>query len=170
MAASGAIKLRCFFFVASRAAAKIGGFDCASPSFSVKSRVRRGGEPAFVAREGDGAGEQIAVDDLIDDAKFQGIRGADGIAHGAHFHCLRDSGQAGQALRSGGAGDDAEFHFGLADLRGRNRDAIMARHGGLESAAQRGAVDRGHDGLRGGFNPVQDDVEAGAPFAGRHSR
>ncbi len=62
------------------------------------------------------------------------------IAGGAHFDSFGYAGEPGKPLRAGGAGDDAEFHFRLADLRASDGDAIVAGHGDFEAAAESGAV------------------------------
>jgi branched-chain amino acid transport system substrate-binding protein len=45
------------------------------------------------------------------------------------------------------AGDDAEVHLGLANLRRRQRDAIVTGHRQFQATAERRAVDGHHDGL-----------------------
>ncbi len=64
----------------------------------------------------------------------------------------------GQPLRAFRAGDDAEIHFGLADLRARDCDTIVASHGQLEPAAKRRTMDRHHDGLRAVLDALEQVV------------
>ncbi len=52
----------------------------------------------------------------------------------------RGAAQPRQPLRAAGAGNDAEQHFRLADLGARHRDAVVAGHRELETAAERVAV------------------------------
>ena len=116
--------------------------------------------PNFRFGERDGAGQQIAVNDLIEDAGFQSVRCLDRIAARAHLDRLLDARQARQALRSRRAGDDAEFHFRLPDLRIRYRYAIVAGHGCFQAAAERRAVNRRHNGLARFFHRIQNLIEA----------
>ncbi len=78
---------------------------------------------------------------------FQSFFRRDRIAVGAHFHRGGDARKSGQTLRSSRARNDAELHFGLADLRRRNGDAIVAGHREFQAAAKRGAVNRNDDRL-----------------------
>jgi hypothetical protein len=54
-------------------------------------------------REGDRAGQQIAVDDVIDDARGQRLRRRDRLAVGAHLERHLRAGQTRQPLRAAGA-------------------------------------------------------------------
>jgi hypothetical protein len=65
-----------------------------------------------------------------------------------------------QALRSASAGDDPQQHFGLPDLGAGYGHAIVARHGELQAAAQRRAVDGAHDRLGAIFDAPQQRVYA----------
>jgi hypothetical protein len=53
-----------------------------------------------------------------------------------------------------GAGQQAELHFGRAELGRRHRHPIMAGERDFEPAAERGAVDRGDHRLRAIFDRV----------------
>ena len=68
---------------------------------------------------------------------------------------LLDADQPRQPLRAFGAGDDAEVHFGLAQLRVGDGHAVVAGHGHLEAAAERRAVDRHHDRLGAVLDALQ---------------
>ena len=120
----------------------------------------------FFEREGDGAGEQITLDDAVHDARSGGARGRNVLAEGAHLDGQLGAGQARQALRTGGAGDDTEQHFRLADLCRRNRDAVVASHGKFQTSAERGAVDRRDYRL----GTVLDVAQAGVNGAGSLER
>ena len=61
-------------------AAKIGALVCSLPSLPFRSRVRRGGVPILAPRESQRALQQIAFNNLVDDAAFERVRGADRIA------------------------------------------------------------------------------------------
>ncbi len=86
-----------------------------------------------------------------------GLFGGDRIAHRAHLGRVHDAGQARQTLRAGRAGNQSEFHFGLADEGRRYGDAVMAGLGDFEAGAEGRAVDRAHDRL----GAVLDREEAG---------
>ena len=105
----------------------------------------RGG---FFEREGDGARQQIAVhlviNDAIDDAFGQRAFGADVLAQRAEFHGRSHAAQTRQPLRAARAGNDTQQHFGLADFGARHGHAVVAGHGKLQAAAQRGAVNGAH--------------------------
>ena len=73
--------------------------------------------------------------------------GGDRLAVGAHLERERGAAQPRQPLRAAGAGDDAEQHFGLADLGARHGDAVVAGHRELEAAAERVAVNGGDQRL-----------------------
>jgi hypothetical protein len=68
-------------------------------------------------------------------------------AAGHHLQRLLGADDARQALRAAGAGQQAEVHFGQAALGRRHGHAVVAAQRHLEAAAERGAVDRGDDGL-----------------------
>ena len=142
-----------------------------SPILSCRSRVRRRSRPAARAcREGDGAFQQIAVDHGVDDARLDGPRGGDRLALGAHLECERRPAQPRQPLRAAGAGNDPEVHLGLTDLRGGDSDAVVARHGELEAAAERVAVNRGDERLAGVFQLFQPRVHRLRPLDGLLAR
>ena len=117
----------------------------------------RDGLRSDFAREGHGAGQAGRLrSDLIDDAAARAPSARlIGIADRAHFDRFGDTRQARQSLRSACAGNDAELHFGLADLRVGRRDAIVAGHRDFQSAAERRAVDRHDDRLARVFNREQ---------------
>ena len=125
--------------------------------------------PALCAAgNGDGLGEldraleQVALHDLVDQADLLRLRGGDRIARGDHVERRLDADDARHALRAPGAREDTELHFGQSQLRGRNRDAIVAAERDFEPAAQRRAVDRDHDRLRRILEAVDDGLQAGA--------
>ena len=99
---------------------------------------------------------QVAFDDAVDQADVMRFLGARHAAAGDHFERLLDARDARQALGAAGAGEQAQFDLGNAQLGGGNRDPIMAAERDLEPAAQGGAVDRGDHRLGAGFDPVDD--------------
>ena len=115
---------------------------------------------AHAPREGNGTGQQIAVDQLIDDSPFVRLLGGDRIAHRAHLGRVDDAGQSRQPLRPGRAGDDAELDLRLANLGVRDSDAVMAGLCDFESAAEGRAVDRTHDRLGTIFDRQECRIEA----------
>ena len=142
-----------------------------SPILSCRSRVRRhsfaGGTRL---REGDGAFQQIAVDQGVDDARLDGPRGGDRLALGAHLERERRPAQPRQPLGAPRARNDPEVHLGLTHLRGSDSDAVVARHGELEAAAERVAVNRGNERLAGVFKLFQPRVHRLRPFDGLLAR
>ena len=100
IAASGAIRLRCFLRAVSRAAAKIGAFCSGVPSFWLRSRVFGRGLAGDLARESHRACQQIAFDQLVHDAGLERVLRLDRISAGTHLNRFGDTGQSRQALRS----------------------------------------------------------------------
>src|SRR6266704_1718617 len=88
----------------------------------------RGGLSRNFAREGDGAGQEVAINQAVENSRHQGVLRLDGIAFRAHFHGLCDAGKARKPLRSRSARDQAKLHFRLSDLRVWNSDAVMSGH------------------------------------------
>ena len=121
-------------------------------------------------REGDGAFKQIAVDHGVDDARLDGPRGGDRLALGAHLECERRPAQPRQPLRAPCARNDPEVHLGLTHLRGGDSDAVVARHGELEAAAERVAVNRGNQRLARIFQLFQSCVHRLRPLDGLLAR
>jgi len=121
-----------------------------------------GGLSCDLPRESDSAWQQVAVNQLIDDAGLQRIRRFDRIAIGAHLDRFGDAGEARQALRTSRSRNEAEFHFRLSDLRAGDGDAIVARHGHFQAAAEGGAVNRHYHGLGAVFYFQQKREQAGA--------
>ena len=114
---------------------------------SPNARASCGLAPAFDLRKRDRIVEQVRARDLIDDAGRQRLRGGHGLAGRAHLDRQLRAAQARQPLRAAGAGNDAEQHFRLADFGVGRHHAVVAGHGDFEAAAERVAVDRGHERL-----------------------
>src|SRR5205085_8197812 len=91
--------------------------------------------------------DELTLDEAIDKAAGERVLCADRIAGRAHFERLPNPRHSGQPLRSARARQEAKLHFRRAQLRRRNRNAIMAGERDLEAAAERRPVDRGHYGL-----------------------
>ena len=90
----------------------------------------------------DRAFEQIAFDDLVDEAHVVGLARGNRIARGDDVQSGFDAGDARQALGSAGAGKQAELDLGQADFGAGDGAAVMAGERNLEAAAEGGAVDR----------------------------
>ena len=142
-AAYGACAPRAVFFKPARAAVKAAAAAAGSRDLgrSARATLRVSPRRGFRARESDGAGQQLAVHNLIDDPFRQRAFRADVLAQRAHFNGRGHAAKARQALRSASAGNDPQQHFGLSHLGGGHGHAIVAGHGELQAAAQRGAVD-----------------------------
>ena len=75
--------------------------------------------------------------------------------------------QARQALRSAVAGNEAELHFGLAELGVSTGEAHGAGHGDLASAAERESVDAGDHRLAQILDQVEHRLAAMRVLLGR---
>ncbi|MNY02710.1 hypothetical protein D3C86_1352930 [compost metagenome] len=92
---------------------------------------------------------QIRFGEFIHQADAQRVLGRDRLAVDDHLQCLGRTDQAGQALGSSRAGQQAELDFGQAETGVRCGDAVVAAERDLEPAAQRGSVyGRDHGFLR----------------------
>jgi hypothetical protein len=107
------------------------------------------------------AGAQLAFrHDLIEQACGEAGLRIDVRARCDHLQRLFRADDAWQALRSARTGQQTEMHFGQAALRRRHSDAIVATQRSFQAAAERGAVDRGDDGLGRILDRVADIVQA----------
>ena len=109
------------------------------------------------------------VHDPIDKARLQRLCRLDGPSRHAHRQRRLDADQPRQALGAFGAGDDAEVHLRLSQLRVWHGHAVVPGHGHLEAAAERRAVHRHHDGLGTVLDAGQEPVHVrrarlGAPY------
>jgi hypothetical protein len=109
--------------------------------------------------EGQRAGLQVALDELVEERRaLQLLGGNDGPGNDHVERRLRPE-QARQALRAAGAGQDAELHFRQRDLRAGHGDAVVAAERQLEAAAHAGAADGGDDRLGGRLDDADHGVE-----------
>ncbi|MNX44279.1 hypothetical protein D3C86_747620 [compost metagenome] len=69
--------------------------------------------------------------------------------------------QTGRALRAARARQQAQVHFGQAQLGAGKRYAIVRGQGHFQPAAQRRAMQRGHHRLGAGFNLIADVGQGG---------
>ena len=65
-------------------------------------------------------------------------------------------------MGSTGARQQAQVHFGQANARAVQRDAVIAGHGSFQATAQRGAVNGRHGKLAAGLDSTQHLVQGGA--------
>ena len=106
--------------------------------------------------------ELVGGDDLVDEAHRQRLRGADLAAAHDEVLGLGRADQAGQALGAAAAGDDAEQHLRLAELRLLAGDPEVAGERQLAAAAEGEAGDRGDGGAGIVGHRVEGPVEAAA--------
>ncbi len=115
-----------------------------------------------LASECHGPGQQVAVNDPVDNARLQSFGRGHGITKSAHFCRHGHAGQPRQTLRAAGAGNDAQFALGLSDLRGCHGDAIVASHRGFQSAAKGRAMNGADDRLGAVLQDVEHRIQADA--------
>ena len=89
-----------------------------------------------------------AFDDFLDQAVLERFRRADRIAANDHLDRKLRADRARQTLRATGARQQTELHFGQAEPRFLDRDAIVACQRNFETATERGTMDRSDDRLR----------------------
>src|SRR5262249_11302908 len=112
--------------------------------------------------EGDGSREQIPFDYLVNNTRGERVPGRHWLSESAHFDRLGNAGEPRQALRPFTAANDAHPNLGLAEVRRRTRNAIMARHRSFKPSTVRRAVNGCDNGLGTIFEIVdgrQDGVE-----------
>ncbi len=94
----------------------------------------------------------VALDDLVDETVPQRVLRRYRIAREDHAERRLDADEARQALGAAGARNDAELDFRQAKARARRRDAKMAAECELETAAERGTVQRRKDRFGAGLD------------------
>ncbi len=160
--ASGAIRPRLRLFAAAAASVKILGSAFAAASLESSSRTRFSGRfSAITLRRKRLAGlRRIAFEQLVDQADLQALVALDRLAGDDHLHGLRRTDHARQPLRAAGARQQAELHFGQAEVGVLGGDAEVAAQRGFETAAERIAVDRGNDGARRVLQQIENFMQA----------
>ena len=108
-----------------------------------------------------GGGLQFALEDGIDQAQFQGARGAHRFAAEHHLQGRLHADQARQALGAAGAGQQAQVDLRQSQPGIGQGAAVMGRHGHLESAPQGVAVQGGYHRHRLRFDGLDDFGQAG---------
>ena len=104
--------------------------------------------------------------ELVDEAHLLGLRRADPLALEQDLHQpVDDAEHARDAHDAAGAGQQAELDLGLAelDLRVVDDDPAVTGERDLQAAAQRGAVDGGHDRLAERLEPAQQRLVLAHP-------
>src|SRR5262249_23552955 len=96
-------------------------------------------------READGAFQEIALDDRVDDAGLFRTRCRHRLPIGTDLERERWSAQPWQTLSSASPGDDSELHFRLADFGRRKSNPKVTSHGELEAATQGMTVNGGDE-------------------------
>ena len=113
-----------------------------------------------LAREGNRRGAQFAFGrQFVDQPHRQCRLATHRRTAGHHFQRLGRADDARQPLRAAGTGQQAELHLRQADPRRRHGHAVVAHQRGLETAAERGAVDCRHQRLARGFHLVEQRVQ-----------
>ena len=150
IAAAGACRPRVFFACCATISSNFAGLARIASSLSSRSRTRCSGRfSASTLRANVTApGDQIALDDLVDQARRERVLRRDRIAGQDHRQRLLDADEPRQALRAARARDQAELDLGQAEPRAGRRDAEMAAQRELEPAAERRAVHRRDGRLR----------------------
>ena len=97
-------------------------------------------------------------DDGVHEADPERFFGAEGVPRVAELARAADPDAAGEALRAPEAGDDAEVHLGLAELRLVARVDEVAREGELAPSAEGEAVHGGEDRDRRRLDPLPQSV------------
>ena len=107
-----------------------------------RARTRR---HRLIERELHGAGDEVAVDNPIDEAVSEGAAGRDRLSGRAHLEGSGDAHETGQTLGAPAAGDDPELCLRQSQARVRRTDAVMTGECHFEAAAERTAMDRSDD-------------------------
>ena len=130
IAAAGACRPRVFLACCATISSNFAGLARMSSSLSSRSftRTQRALLGQHLAGERDRAGDQIALDDLVDQAGRERVLRRDRIARQDHRQRLLDADEARQALRAAGARNEPELDLGQAEPRAGRRDAEMAAH------------------------------------------
>ena len=118
-----------------------------------------------VARKTNRALDEVAVDDAIDQTGGVRITGLERLSGHAHVERFPDADEARQPLRALGARNDPEVDLRLPDQGIRHGDPEVSGHGDLETAAERGAMNRHDHRLGAVFDPRQERVHVARRLA-----
>ncbi len=104
---------------------KNGSVLCGSAQLCIALARLGGGLAGNFTRESYGTGEEIALNQAINDSELERFFCFHRIAVSTHLHCLRYAREAWQTLRSRRSGNDAELYFWLSDLRARSSHTVV---------------------------------------------
>jgi hypothetical protein len=114
---------------------------------------------------GDGLGELPASGeevfgryDFIDEANAERLGGIDDLAGDEEFEGGGGADDAGEALRTSIAGEQAELDFGLAEAGLVTGDAEVTGEGELAASTKSEAIDESDDGFAAGLDEVKDGL------------
>ena len=110
---------------------------CARQRLALAQRGRRG------LGDGDRRIEQIGLDHFVEQRRLREQGDRQRLARQHHVECALDADQTGQTLRTARTRQQAELHLRQADPGAGERNAMVAAHRELETAAERHAFDRG---------------------------
>src|SRR5687767_15991037 len=88
------------------------------------------------------------------------FNGVDDVAREQQLQCAALSDETRKPLRAAIPRDDAEFDFGLSELRMLRRDPNVTCEGQLAPTAERETVHGGHDGLGRRLEASEDFLPA----------
>ena len=117
------------------------------------------------ARDRDGARDQVAFDDRVNEVHVVRGLGGDRLARQNHVERMPKVHDARQPLGAAGAGNDAEGEFRQTEARVLVGHAIMAGERELGSRAERGAVHGRHHRTGAVLDQPQHLVEAGRRYS-----
>ena len=109
---------------------------CARQRLALAQRGRRG------LGDGDRRTDQVGLDHFVEQRRLGEQGDRQRFARQHHVECALDADQTGQTLRTAGTRQQAELHLRQTDPGGGERDAMVAAHRELETAAERHAFDR----------------------------
>ena len=104
--------------------------------------------------------EQVAFDELVEQRGGLELFRSDRIAGKNHVECGLDADHARHALRAAGTGQQAELHFGQADLGVLARNAVVTTQRDFQTTAQGGAVNDRDAWLAAVLDAVDDVRQA----------
>ena len=102
-----------------------------------------------------GFSELAFLGEFVDDPPFLRFARAERRSGENDVERLLDADQPRQALCAAGAGDEAELDLGQSAFRRGDGDAVMRGQRHLESAAERGSMQRRDDRLRRVLDPIE---------------
>ena len=115
-----------------------------------------------LASEGDGVGlERVFADERVENAELDRFGGRNVPSADDQVESALETDEPRHALRASSRRKNAELDLGQTDFCRRHGDAVVAAHRRFESASERGAVNRGDEGLLQGLHLQTDVVGVG---------